>query len=602
MLIKYGDKGTNVTYLQYGLHILCFNTNGIDGHFGNGTLAAVKNFQSKHGLSVDGVVGDGTWNKLKSEISPIQTQLNKKGFNIGTVDGVAGSTTYNQVLAFQRANGLTVDGMVGSSTRAKLFDNGSSNPGYTRLLKVTSPLMYGQDVIAVQTQLNFLGHNAGIVDGYYGNGTKNAVIRFQTSKGLSADGIVGPATWDSLFGTSSGGETLPGSLKKIFIDAGHGGSDSGAAGNNLKEKDITLSISKQLGNILNSQGYAIKYSRTSDTYISLEDRAKEANAWGADLFVSIHTNAFSSSSARGTECYTHPSASGTAKTLSKNVANAISRNLGIPNRGHKEADFAVLRLTNMPAILVETAFISNSNDATLLRTRQDEFASTISNQIINTLGTPPSNLKELLQYSSKNGLFKGADIEIEKLNIKTPVTMLSLNPPITVEAELSMTETLKGPYKFIDLSVGADSLSAGFINDLTNSGVKFDFTRSDLKLSLEGLTATGEISKFLKYDIQVSTGSIKITFETSLRYDSSTTIYQKLIVTLYPSRLPNSSVGVMAPIATNEYNKIPNKDYKLNPTIATVAIGAVLIGTTILSGGSTAAVTWIIALFILPNK
>lgn len=74
-----------------------------------------------------------------------------------------------------------------------------NNSGYSRLLKVTSPLMYGNDVKKVQARLNQLGYKAGSVDGYYGNNTRNAVIRFQKAKGLSADGIVGPQTWKKLF-------------------------------------------------------------------------------------------------------------------------------------------------------------------------------------------------------------------------------------------------------------------------------------------------------------------------------------------------------------------------------------------------------------------
>ena len=78
MLLQLGDIGDNVKYLQYGLHILCCSPNGFDGEFGEGTLTAVKKFQSKYGLVSDGIVGDYTWNTLKNEITTIQSQLNKK--------------------------------------------------------------------------------------------------------------------------------------------------------------------------------------------------------------------------------------------------------------------------------------------------------------------------------------------------------------------------------------------------------------------------------------------------------------------------------------------------------------------------------------------
>ena len=205
MLLQFGDKGDNVKYLQYGLHILCYSSNGFDGEFGNGTLTAVKKFQSKYGLVSDGIVGDVTWNTLKNEITTIQSQLNKKGFNVGTVDGVAGAATYNSVISFQSKNGLTADGQVGPATWDVLFDTISGGNSYSRILKLTSPLMYGEDIRAVQNKLNSLGYVAGTADGYYGNMTRNAVINFQSKKGLAADGDVGPTTWSALFNTSTSG-------------------------------------------------------------------------------------------------------------------------------------------------------------------------------------------------------------------------------------------------------------------------------------------------------------------------------------------------------------------------------------------------------------
>ena len=203
MLLQLGDKGDNVKYLQYGLHILCCSPNGFDGEFGNGTLTAVKKFQSKYGLVSDGIVGDVTWNTLKNEITTIQSQLNKKGFNVGTVDGVAGAATYNSVISFQSKNGLTADGQVGPATWDVLFDTISGGNSYSRILKLTSPLMYGEDIRAVQNKLNSLGFNCGTADGYYCNDTKNAVINLQNTFGITADGIVGPTTWKYLFETNA---------------------------------------------------------------------------------------------------------------------------------------------------------------------------------------------------------------------------------------------------------------------------------------------------------------------------------------------------------------------------------------------------------------
>lgn len=180
-----------------------------------------------------------------------------------------------------------------------------------------------------------------------------------------------------------GGVITPGRLK-VFIDPGHGGSDPGALGNGLNEKDIVLSISKKLGLTLNSKGVSIKYARTTDEYVSLESRAEQANAWGANLFVSVHTNS-ATTVANGTECFTKPTADSKTKQLSASISSAISNKFGIANRGHKEENWRVLMLSNMPAILIETAFISNSNDANLLKNRQDDFVTVISDEIYNHL-------------------------------------------------------------------------------------------------------------------------------------------------------------------------------------------------------------------------
>lgn len=188
-------------------------------------------------------------------------------------------------------------------------------------------------------------------------------------------------------GDSDGGDIVPPvpSGRKVFIDPGHGGSDSGAIGNGLNEKDIVLEISKKVGNILTQNGVTVEYSRKNDTYISLDGRAQMANNWGASLFISIHANSASSSEATGTECFTYPTADEQNKKLSANIAKAIANKFDIANRGHKEADFAVLRLTNMPAILVETAFINNTNDANLLKNRQGDFAQVIADEILKVI-------------------------------------------------------------------------------------------------------------------------------------------------------------------------------------------------------------------------
>ncbi|MEH1098911.1 golvesin C-terminal-like domain-containing protein [Micromonospora sp. CPCC 205561] len=158
-------------------------------------------------------------------------------------------------------------------------------------------------------------------------------------------------------------------LPKVYLDPGHGGTDPGAVGNGLQEKALTLDIALQLRSILlASWNVDIRMSRTTDITRSLAYRTDDANAWGADVFVSVHIN---SGGGTGFESYRYP----TADAATVNLHNAVHprvvagmRSVGsITDRGLKTANFHVLRETNMPAILTENLFIDTLADANLLK-------------------------------------------------------------------------------------------------------------------------------------------------------------------------------------------------------------------------------------------
>lgn len=156
--------------------------------------------------------------------------------------------------------------------------------------------------------------------------------------------------------------------KKIYIDPGHGGSDPGAVGpTGLQEKAVNLRVGTVLKNCLVEYGGAtVRMSRTGDTYVSLDARAADANKWGADRFISIHHNASTNSSVNGTETYSYP-----GSTIGADLRDKVQKQLlawgGLNNRGGKTANFAVLRKTNMPAILTEASFITNPAEEKRLR-------------------------------------------------------------------------------------------------------------------------------------------------------------------------------------------------------------------------------------------
>lgn len=161
-------------------------------------------------------------------------------------------------------------------------------------------------------------------------------------------------------------------MTKIYIDAGHGGKDSGATGNGLLEKNVVLDIAKRIGNKLKEYSdVEVMQSRTTDVFLELSERADKANQWGANCFISIHCNAFPTSSAKGFETYRYNGTVESGTVALQNVLHEeIMRQIGgnIEDRGKKSANFAVLRETHMAAILGENLFVSNSTDAALLKT------------------------------------------------------------------------------------------------------------------------------------------------------------------------------------------------------------------------------------------
>lgn len=134
-------------------------------------------------------------------VKTLQEKLNAKGFDSGNVDGIFGAKTYAAVTAFQKANSLGVDGIVGKLTWGKLYGVSPAMPVETTTVVGRPMVSYGSRGDAVrklQELLNALGYDCGSVDGIFGSKTKAAVLAFQKANGLGADGIVGPLTWAKL--------------------------------------------------------------------------------------------------------------------------------------------------------------------------------------------------------------------------------------------------------------------------------------------------------------------------------------------------------------------------------------------------------------------
>jgi N-acetylmuramoyl-L-alanine amidase len=154
----------------------------------------------------------------------------------------------------------------------------------------------------------------------------------------------------------------------VWVDAGHGGKDPGASGpSGTRESDICLLAAKELKVLLERKGHKVAMTRDKDEYVDLSQRARNANFVRAGLFVSLHCNASADPNAHGLETYIHTTAGEYARALAGGIQARVPAATGLTDRGVKKAGFAVLRLTWMPAILVEMAFISNPREEAMLQ-------------------------------------------------------------------------------------------------------------------------------------------------------------------------------------------------------------------------------------------
>lgn len=201
--------------------------------------------------------------------------------------------------------------------------------------------------------------------------------------------------------------------RKIVVDAGHGGKDPGATGRRgAQEKDVNLAAAQELARLLKEEGtFEVLLTRNDDTFVPLADRSRLANEFGADLFISIHSNSSPNAKENGFEVYflsekaTDPEAQrvadaenaslelegkskqdtqaelllgelaktenlNAASELAAMAARAIAKRVDVPARGVKQAGFYVLRGTHAPAILCEMAFISNAKEEVKLESRR----------------------------------------------------------------------------------------------------------------------------------------------------------------------------------------------------------------------------------------
>lgn len=364
--LKRNDNSPEVYKLKQNLNKLGFTVSmNYPNNYGPATERAVKEFQKYYGIHSNGIANDITLTKLKnilansyqenqshSEVRKLKENLNKLGFSVSmNYPKNFGPATKRAVENFQKHFGLRVTGIAEERTIDKINEI------------LTGSLKRGSNSSAVRQlkeKLNDLGFSVTMNSpNNYGPATESAVKDFQKAFKLPISGIVDEITLKVLNKEYD-------KLIKIFIDPGHGGHDPGAGAYNLREKEVALDIALMVSDVLmkNYIGISINMSRTTDKYLTLKERTDKANKWGADYFLSVHSNA---GGGQGFESYVHNNASKESRDKQKDVHDYLVEKLAWVDRGKKKANFHVLRESNMPAILLEVLFIDNKQDNDLLR-------------------------------------------------------------------------------------------------------------------------------------------------------------------------------------------------------------------------------------------
>lgn len=314
---------------------------------------------------------------------------------LGLLDNTDPNThdTYDEaaelaVRHFQQRRGLSVDGIVGSETYSGLV-NAHWRLGDRVLAHEPGQLLVGDDVSALQTQLLELGYNLARADGVFGARTADGLRNFQRDYGMVADGICGPHTLKALrqlgrrvtggrpqllremVAVAAAGPSLFG--KRIVVDPGHGGDDQGTTyladpddpSSTISEADLCWDLANRLEGRLTALGVQTWLTRGPHNGRTDEDRAGLANEVGADLVISLHVDGFASPKANGLAAYYY-GVGESSSTMGERLADLVQRELvartGLTD-GHTHAKtWALLRLTRMPAVRVELGYLTSPLD------------------------------------------------------------------------------------------------------------------------------------------------------------------------------------------------------------------------------------------------
>lgn len=325
--IRAGDTGPAVSDVQARLHAAGFPVDDEDGRFGQPTLVAVRRFQQGRGLVADGLVGDDTWAALTDatfgfgdrllygtrpplrgdDVLELQQRLGRLGFDVGLVDGILGSRTAAALREFQHNCGVDVDGIVGTTTIARL------------------------DSLRRD-------HQAA--------GTFEVLERV------------------------AGSDARPLAGARILVDPGHGPGAPGVVVGDAVEEQIVMDVGRRLAAQLLALGAAPLLSRSPTATPSATQRAAFANEADVACIVSLRCSGLDQASARGVAGYYFGSARGSSelgRVLATHAVRALSRRLETPDCRVHPSTTAVLRESRPPAAMIELGFLTNPDEGAALQ-------------------------------------------------------------------------------------------------------------------------------------------------------------------------------------------------------------------------------------------
>jgi N-acetylmuramoyl-L-alanine amidase len=318
----------------------------------------------------------------------------------GELSDVYDAELARAVRAFQQRRGLIVDGVVGRQTYVAL-DGARWKLGDRLLSHIPGHLQQGDDVAELQQRLLALGFTPGRVDGVFGGNTEQAVRRFQRGVGLGVDGSVGPETLrafaDLTRAVSGGsphtlrerelvrasGHSLAGRI--VVLDPGHGGDDTGTVAHGLTESEVVLDLARRIEGRLSAIGVTVLFTRTATTGPEELPRAVMANEASADIMLSLHCDSTDQPMASGVATFFYGQQRfGAWSAVGEHLADLIQREVvartGLTDcRSHARA-WVLLQRTLMPTVRIEAGYLSHPQDAA--RLADPAFRNTLAEAIV----------------------------------------------------------------------------------------------------------------------------------------------------------------------------------------------------------------------------